>query len=137
MLYSEFLRGTEMPESKETYFLYERVNALYMQNNSWDKEDAYIYACKLARKEDLIPQYPFTIHNITTGKILRGLTFQKNTLDIVIDRIKNLLGFEPEKHYVDKLAIYNKCILYSRDDKTTCYYLQRYDYNNTLYFITK
>ena len=65
MLYSEFLRGTEMSESKETYSLYERVNALYMENNSWNKEDAYIYACKLARKENLMPQYPFTIHNIT------------------------------------------------------------------------
>lgn len=137
MLYSEFLRGTEMSESKETYSLYERVNALYIHNNSWNKEYAYIYARELARKEDLIPQYPFTIHNITTGKILRGLTFQKNTLDIIIDRINNLFGLEPEKHYINKLAIYNKCILYSRDNKTTCYYLQRYDYNNNLYFITK
>lgn len=136
MLYSEFLRGTEMPESKETYSLYERVNTLYMQNNAWDKEDAYIYARRLAREENLIPQYPFTIHNITTGKILRGFTFQKNMLNIIIDRI-NLLGFEPEKHYIDKLRIDNKCILYHRYNKTTYYYLQRYDYNNTLYFITK
>ena len=136
MLYSEFLRGTEMSESKEAYSLYEKVNALYMQNNLWDKEDAYAYACKLARKENLIPQYPFAIHNITTGEILRGLAFQKNILDVIIDRI-DLLGFEPEEHYIDKLAIHNKCILYSRYDKTTCYYLQSCDYNNTLYFITK
>lgn len=137
MLYSEFLIGAEMPANKETYSLYEKVNALYMEDNSWNKEDAYVYARKLARKENLIPQYPFTIHNITTGKILRGFTFQKNILDIVIDRINNLFDLEPEKHYIDKLAIYNKCILYSRYNKTTRYYLQRYDYNNALYFITK
>ena len=77
MLYSEFLRGTEMPESKETYSLYERVNALYMRDNSWNKEYAYIYARELARKEDLIPQYPFTIHNITTGENINRVYFSK------------------------------------------------------------
>ena len=136
MLYDEFLRGTEMPANKETYSLYERVNALYMRDNSWSKEYAYIYARELARKEDLIPQYSFTIHNITTGKILRGLTFQKNVLDVVIDKIK-ILGFEPEKNYRNELAANDKCIIYNEYDKNTIYYLQRCDYNNTLYFITK
>ena len=136
MLYSEFLRGTEMSESKETYSLYEKVNALYMQNNSWDKEDAYSYACKLARKENLIPQYPFTIHNITTGEILTGLTFQKDTLAVVIDRAR-IDGFEPEEDYINKLALNDKCILYNEYDKNVTYYLQRCDYSQTLYFITK
>ena len=136
MLYSEFLRGTEMPESKETYSLYERVNALYMHNNSWDKEDAYIYACKLARKENLLPQYPFTIHNITTGEILTGFTFQKDTLSVVIDRAR-IDGFEPEKNYRNELAVNDKCIIYNEYDKNAIYYLQRCDYSKTLYFITK
>lgn len=136
MLYSEFLRGTEMSESKETYSLYERVNALYMENNSWNKEDAYIYACKLARKENLISQYPFTIHNITTGEILSGFTFQKDTLAVVIDRIK-VSGFEPEKDYINKLALNDKCIIYNEYDKNTIYYLQKCFYNDSLYFITK
>lgn len=136
MLYSEFLRGTEMPNSKETYSLYERVNALYMRDNSWDKEDAYNYACELARKENLMPQYPFTIHNITTGEILSGFAFQKDTLAVVIDKI-DLLGFEPEEHYIDKLAVNDKCIIYNEYDKNTIYYLQRCDYSDSLYFITK
>lgn len=136
MLYDEFLSGTEMPANKETYSLYERVNALYMRDNSWSKEYAYIYARELARKENLISQYHFTIHNITTGKILRGVTFQKNIIDVIIDKI-DLWGFEPEEHYIDKLVIRDKCILYNRYDKTTRYYLQGCDYNNALYFITK
>lgn len=136
MLYSEFLRGTEMSESKETYSLYERVNALYMNNNSWDKEDAYNYACKLARKENLIPQYPFTIHDITTGEILSGFTFQKDTLAVVIDRIR-ISGFDPEEDYINKLTLNDKCIIYNKHDKNNIYYLQRCDYSNTLYFITK
>ena len=136
MLYSEFLRGTEMPESKEAYSLYERVNALYMHDNSWDKEDAYHYACELARKENLIPQYPFTIHNITTGEILSGFTFQKDPLAVVIDKIR-IDGFEPEDNYISKLAANDKCIIYNEYDKNATYYLQRCDYRNTLYFITK
>lgn len=136
MLYSEFLRGTEMSESKETYSLYERVNALYMKDNSWNKEDAYIYACEIARKENLIPQYPFTIHDITTGEILTGFTFQKDTLAVVIDRIR-MSGFEPEKNYRNKLTVNNKCIISNEYDKNATYYLQRCDYSNTLYFITK
>lgn len=136
MLYSEFLKGTEMPESKEAYSLYERVNALYMQDNSWDKENAYIYACELAKKENLFPQYPFTIHDITTGEILTGSTFQKDTLAVVIDKI-GILGFEPEDNYISKLAANDKCIIYNEYDKNATYYLQRCDYSNTLYFITK
>lgn len=136
MLYSEFLRGTEMPESKETYSLYERVNALYMRDNSWDKEDAYDYACELARKENLIPQYSFTIHNITTGEIFTWSIFQKDALAVMIDKIK-IIGFEPEEDYINKLVANDKCIIYNEYDKNATYYLQGCDYSNNLYFITK
>ncbi len=136
MLYSEFLRGTEMPANKETYSLYERVNALYMGNNLWDKEDAYSYACEAARKENLIPQYSFTIHNITTGEIFTWSIFQKDIFAAMIDKIK-MLGFEPEKDYINKLAVNDKCIIYNEYDKNATYYLQSCSYSNTLYFITK
>ena len=136
MLYSEFLRGTEMPDNKEVYSLYERVNALYMENNSWDKEDAYSYACEVARKENLIPQYSFTIHNITTGEIFTWTIFQKDIFAAMTDKIK-MLGFEPEEDYINKLAVNDKCIIYNEYDKNVAYYLQGCDYSNTLYFITK
>lgn len=136
MLYSEFLMGTEMSSSKEVYSLYEKVNALYMENNSWDKEDAYIYACELAKKENLVPQYSFTIYNIITGEIFNGLTFNKDILSVIIEKI-GLLGFKPEEYYTNKLVVNNKCIIYNEYDKTTTYYLQQGNYIDGLYFITR
>lgn len=78
MLYSEFLRGTEMPESKEAYSFYEKVNALYMHNNLWDKEDAYIYACKLAKKRKSYTAISFYYSEYCNrGNIRRTYFFKK------------------------------------------------------------
>jgi uncharacterized protein YydD (DUF2326 family) len=41
MLYSEFLTGTEAPDNEYTYSEYERINAIYNNNNSLTKGDAY------------------------------------------------------------------------------------------------
>ena len=48
MLYCEFIEGTGAPENEYTYAEYERINRIYMEDNSLEKSDAY----KMYRKPD-------------------------------------------------------------------------------------
>ena len=41
MLYSEFLIGTEAPDNMHTYAEYKRIEAIYNNDNSMEKKDAY------------------------------------------------------------------------------------------------
>lgn len=41
MLYSEFLIGTEAPDNLHTYAEYKRIEAIYNDDNSMEKQDAY------------------------------------------------------------------------------------------------
>lgn len=41
MLYEEFLIGTEKPDNEWTYAEYKRIEAIYNNDNSMEKSDAY------------------------------------------------------------------------------------------------
>lgn len=41
MLYGEFLAGTQQPDNPYTYSEYKRIEAIYNNDNSMEKEDAY------------------------------------------------------------------------------------------------
>ena len=41
MLYSEFLIGTEAPDNMHTYAEYKRIEAIYNNDNTMEKKDAY------------------------------------------------------------------------------------------------
>lgn len=84
MLYGEFLTGINRNESKYNYKEYERINAIYNNDNEMSKEDAY----KLYKEPD-----PFTQELMTENEFWKSKNLEKEiqiyNLEKEAEKLKN------------------------------------------------